>query len=94
MIGVNKFTAAAEEPQRPLQVDLAIEREQAELLAKLRSSRSAAGHKRRLDDLGARPRDAERAGAAARGPAARATVGEVCDALREVWGVYQPPDAN
>ena len=21
---------------------------------------------------------------------ARATVGEVCDALREVWGVYQP----
>jgi len=25
---------------------------------------------------------------------ARATVGEVCDALREVWGVYQPPDAD
>ena len=24
--------------------------------------------------------------------AALATVGEVCDALREVWGVYQPPD--
>ena len=22
----------------------------------------------------------------------RATVGEVCDALRDVWGVYQPPD--
>ena len=25
---------------------------------------------------------------------ARATVGEVCDALREVWGVYQPPDIS
>ena len=25
--------------------------------------------------------------------AARGTVGEVCNALREVWGVYQPPDA-
>ena len=24
---------------------------------------------------------------------ARATVGEVCDALRDVWGVYVPPDA-
>ena len=24
--------------------------------------------------------------------AARATVGETCDALREVWGLYQPPD--
>ena len=25
--------------------------------------------------------------------ALRATVGEVCDALREVWGTYQPTDA-
>jgi len=25
---------------------------------------------------------------------ARATVGEVCDALREVWGVYKPPDVS
>jgi methylmalonyl-CoA mutase N-terminal domain/subunit len=25
--------------------------------------------------------------------AARATLGEVCDALRDVWGVYTPPDA-
>ena len=24
---------------------------------------------------------------------AKATVGEVCGALREVWGVYQPRDA-
>ena len=24
--------------------------------------------------------------------AARATVGEVCDALREVWGLYRPAD--
>jgi methylmalonyl-CoA mutase N-terminal domain/subunit len=24
--------------------------------------------------------------------ALRATVGEVCDALREVWGVYQPTE--
>jgi methylmalonyl-CoA mutase N-terminal domain/subunit len=23
---------------------------------------------------------------------ARATVGEVSDALREIWGVYSPPD--
>jgi methylmalonyl-CoA mutase N-terminal domain/subunit len=25
--------------------------------------------------------------------AARATVGEVCDTLREVWGVYRPSEA-
>jgi methylmalonyl-CoA mutase, N-terminal domain len=23
---------------------------------------------------------------------ARATVGEVCNALRDVWGTYRPPD--
>ncbi len=25
---------------------------------------------------------------------ARATVGEVCNALREVWGTYEPADAT
>jgi methylmalonyl-CoA mutase N-terminal domain/subunit len=30
-------------------------------------------------------RDAVRAGA---------TLGEVCDALRAVWGTYRPPDAG
>jgi methylmalonyl-CoA mutase N-terminal domain/subunit len=24
---------------------------------------------------------------------ARATVGEVCNALRDVWGIYEPRDA-
>ncbi len=95
VIGVNKFQAELEEPQHPLQVDPAIEREQAKLLAELRSSRNAAEHKRRLDDLRRAAegtqnvlvplREALRAGA---------TVGEVCDALREVWGVYQPSDAD
>jgi methylmalonyl-CoA mutase, N-terminal domain len=95
VIGVNKFTAVAEEPQRPLQVDLAIEREQAELLAKLRSSRSAADHKRRLDDLRRAAEGTQNVLVPLREALrARATVGEVCDALREVWGVYQPPDAD
>ena len=26
--------------------------------------------------------------------AAQATVGEVCDALRDVWGTYRPPDIS
>jgi methylmalonyl-CoA mutase N-terminal domain/subunit len=26
--------------------------------------------------------------------AARATVGETCDALRDVWGVYHPADVS
>ena len=95
VVGVNKFKADAEEPQQPLQVDLAIEREQAKLLAELRSSRSAAEHERRLDDLRRAAEGTENLLVPLREALrARATIGEVCDALREVWGVYQPPDAG
>jgi len=93
VVGVNKFVVAEEEPYQPLRVDPAIERAQAERLAVLRDSRDRAEVTRRIDDLRR----------AAEGPEnllyplrealrARATVGEVCDALRDVWGVYKPPD--
>jgi methylmalonyl-CoA mutase, N-terminal domain len=95
VVGVNKFQADEEEAQRPLRVDLAIEREQAELLAELRSSRNGAEHKRRLDDLRRAAEGTQNVLVPLREALrARATVGEVCDALREVWGVYQPPDAD
>jgi methylmalonyl-CoA mutase N-terminal domain/subunit len=93
VVGVNRFATAEEEPYQPLRVDPAIERAQAERLAALRESRDQAEFTRRVDDL---RRAAGGAGnllypirAALR---ARATVGEVCDALRDVWGVYKPPD--
>ena len=95
VVGVNKFQADEEEPQRPLRVDLAIEQEQAELLAGLRSSRNGAEHKRRLDDLRRAAEGTQNVLVPLREALrARATVGEVCDALRDVWGVYQPPDAD
>jgi len=94
VVGVNRFAVAEEEPYQPLRVDPAIERDQAERLAMLRERRDRAEVARRVDDLRR----------AAGGPEnllyplrealrARATVGEVCDALRDVWGVYKPPDA-
>jgi methylmalonyl-CoA mutase, N-terminal domain len=95
VVGVNRFQAGQEEPQQPLHVDPAIEREQAELLAQLRSSRNAGAHKRRLDDLKRAAEGTQNVLVPLREALrARATVGEVCDALREVWGVYQPPDVD
>jgi len=95
IVGVNRFQADDEEPQQPLRVDLAIEREQAKLLAELRSSRSAAEHQQRLDDLRRAAGGTQNVLVPLREALrARATVGEVCDALREVWGVYRPPDAD
>ena len=42
------------------------------------------------DDEGPRVHPCRRVQEALR---AKATVGEVCNALRDVWGVYVPPDA-
>jgi len=96
VVGVNAFVTERDEPYEPLRVDPAIEQEQATRLASLRGRRDGAEVARRLDDIkrvAARPageqnllyplREALRS---------LATVGEVCDALREVWGVYQPPE--
>jgi methylmalonyl-CoA mutase N-terminal domain/subunit len=94
IIGVNAFITPDEEPYEPLRVDPAIEQQQAQRLAELRARRDAGEVRRRLAEVRR----------AATGPgnllyplrealAARATVGGVCDALREVWGVYQPADA-
>jgi methylmalonyl-CoA mutase N-terminal domain/subunit len=94
VVGVNRFTLADEEPYEPLRVDPEIEAQQAERLAELRKTRDAAAVERALDELRAA------AGGTANvlppmkaALAARGTVGEVCDALREVWGVYRPADS-
>ncbi|MGY4916696.1 acyl-CoA mutase large subunit family protein [Streptomyces sp. 900116325] len=94
VVGVNRFQLDEEEPYEPLRVDPAIEAQQAARLAKLRAER----------DQGAIDEALGRLKKAAEGTdnvlypmkdalAARATVGEVCNALREVWGTYVPTDA-
>ena len=96
VVGVNAFAAEQDEPYEPLRVDPAIEAAQAARLASLRSRRDGSEVLRRLDDI-------KRAAAAPAGEQnllyplrealrSLATVGEVCDALREVWGVYKPAE--
>jgi methylmalonyl-CoA mutase, N-terminal domain len=93
IVGVNRFQLAEEEPYQPLRVDPAIEKEQAQRLAELRSRRDAAEFRRRVDDLRAAASGSDNVLYPLREALrARATVGEVCDALRDVWGRYQPPD--
>ena len=94
VVGVNRFQLDEEEPYEPLQVDPAIEAMQAARLAALRATRDQAAVDAALDKIQAVARstgnvlfpmkDALRL---------RATVGEVCHALRDVWGTYQPIDA-
>jgi len=93
VVGVNRFAIAEEEPYQPLRVDPGIERDQAERLAALRDTRDSAGFTRRIDDLRRAASTTENLLYPLREALrARATVGEVCDALRDVWGMYKPPD--
>jgi methylmalonyl-CoA mutase, N-terminal domain len=93
VVGLNRFTDDGDEPYQPLRVDPALEAAQARRLGELRASRDSAAVEQRLADLRSAAdgddnvlwpmRDALRA---------RATVGEVCDTLRAVWGSHRPQD--
>jgi methylmalonyl-CoA mutase N-terminal domain/subunit len=93
VVGLNRYNRDTEEPYEPLRVDPAIEEQQAERLAKLRAGRSASEVGGALDEM----RRAASGGDNVLHPmkralAASATVGEVCHALRDVWGTNVPPD--
>jgi methylmalonyl-CoA mutase N-terminal domain/subunit len=89
IVGVNDYVAA-ERPLDILHIDESVARRQAKRLAKLRADRSKAEVDRRLnvlrkaaegkDNLMPFLFDAVKA---------YATVGEICDALREVFGTYE-----
>ena len=95
VVGVNKFTADGDERYQPPLADPAIEARQAERLARLRAGRDQAEFRRRIDELKKAAAGTDNVlvplAAALR---ERATVGETCDALRDVWGVYRPPDVS
>jgi methylmalonyl-CoA mutase N-terminal domain/subunit len=91
---VDPFAGSYAIEYKPLHMDPAIESEQAQRLALLRASRDKAAHRIALDDLKeAATGDRNLLYPMREALRARATVGEVCDAFREVYGVYKPPDA-
>ena len=61
--------------------------------ARLRAARDAGQWQRRIGDLKKAAAGSQNVLVPLREALrAQATVGEVCDALREVWGVYQPAE--
>ena len=93
VVGVNRFTVDAEEPYEPLRVDPAIEAQQKESLARLRAERDDAAVSTALEALQAAAQGTDNVlHPMKEALAARATVGEVCHALRAVWGTYTPAD--
>ena len=90
---MNSFTVDEEEPYEPLRVDPTIEQQQRDALAELRAKRDNDAVARTLAELKAAAVGTDNVlWPMKEALAARATVGEVCHALREVWGTYVPPD--
>lgn len=91
IVGVNKFQIDVEEEYDPLRVDPTIEEQQKQRLDQLRATRDNSAVAKALSDIKA----AAEGSANVLYPmkealAARATGGEVADALRDIWGKYEP----
>jgi methylmalonyl-CoA mutase, N-terminal domain len=93
IVGVNAFTESATEPIALLQIDERAQKLQCEKLAALRARRDHAAVARCLEQL----REAARAGDGStyntmplilEAVKAYATVGEICEAFRDVFGSY------
>jgi len=90
IVGVNDFVQADEPPIEILYIDDSASQRQLDKLAKVRATRDNGAVQRTLDRLRAAARTTENLMPpildAVR---AYATIGEMCDALREVWGEYE-----
>ena len=92
IVGVNRYQAPAESPPSILRVDPAVVDRQRARLRQVRADRDAARVRTALSAL-------ERAAPGRKNllplvldaVRAYATIGEICDALRAVFGVYRPP---
>jgi methylmalonyl-CoA mutase, N-terminal domain len=90
VVGVNDFVASEERGIPTLRIDAEIERNQVQRLQSLRSKRDSAKTKAALTELERRARTTENLlPAILAAVEAYATVGEISDTLRRVYGEYQ-----
>jgi methylmalonyl-CoA mutase, N-terminal domain len=91
VVGVNRFTAEDEVPVPIFQPDDSVAREQAAALARIRAERDNAAVIAALWELRAVAQGSDNVLPPMRAALKHmATVGEVCGALRDVWGEYRP----
>jgi methylmalonyl-CoA mutase N-terminal domain/subunit len=92
VVGVNRFIETAQPEVEIQHIDAALEAAQVERLQRLRTVREQPPVQRHLDALRRSAEGGDNLLPPIRAAlAASATIGEVCDALREVFGTYQPP---
>ncbi|MGI8537449.1 MAG: acyl-CoA mutase large subunit family protein [Mycobacteriales bacterium] len=93
VVGLNRYRSDSEERYEPLRVDPSIEAGQRERLRLLRQLRDQPAVDKALAELKAAAAGTDNVLYPMRVALQElATVGEVCGALREVWGVYTPQE--
>lgn len=89
IVGVNAFTGQKHEPIDLLQIDASAQRHQLDKLAKLKSRRDQARVSETLDNLMRAAQGTENTMPyILNAVRAYATIGEICDAFRDVFGTY------
>jgi len=93
IVGVNEFITEEETPIKILQIDPEIEKKLVERLKKIRQQRNQTKVKEMLDKLrsAAEKENANLMPFIIQAVKEYATIGEICDTLREVFGEYKPP---
>jgi methylmalonyl-CoA mutase, N-terminal domain len=91
VVGVNRYTTEEETPLEILRIDPALERKQIDRVQALRARRDSAAVEASLAALrqGAARDDVNLMPLIVEASRAYVTMGEMCDALREVWGVWR-----
>jgi methylmalonyl-CoA mutase N-terminal domain/subunit len=92
VVGVNRFASDAS-PIEILQIDAEVERTQSERVRRIRSTREPASFRAALDEVAAAARGSENlVPRIVRAVEARATLGEISDAMRAVFGEHKETD--
>jgi methylmalonyl-CoA mutase N-terminal domain/subunit len=90
IVGVNEYASSNDRPVPILQIDESAAQQQLDKLDRLRRARNASAADRVLDHLRRTASgNANVMPALLEAVEADATIGEMCDALRDVWGEYQ-----
>jgi methylmalonyl-CoA mutase N-terminal domain/subunit len=92
-VGINKYTMEEPPPTNLLRVDMKVGEVESDKLKKLRAGRDAAQWKKALDNLRAVSQSSENVmPAVIEAVKAKATIGEICDVWRNIFGEYRPKE--
>jgi methylmalonyl-CoA mutase N-terminal domain/subunit len=92
-VGINKYTMEESPPTNLLRVDMKVGEVQVARLQKFRAERDQSKWKKALDQLRAISQTTENVmPAVIEAVKAKATVGEICDVWRDIYGEYRPKE--